>query len=91
MDSYESTGSQEGSPPLTRGILFVVFFHTVYQRFTPAHAGNTQGVTPTDDHVKVHPRSRGEYYRVVKSQKERKGSPPLTRGIQCDLTEENNV
>ena len=31
-----------GSPPLTRGILLVIYQSTRWIRFTPAHAGNTR-------------------------------------------------
>ena len=55
----------EGSPPLTRGILNSVLNHLPLIRFTPAHAGNT-----TLPHIsilckQVHPRSRGEYPRII--------------------------
>ena len=41
MDSYESTGSQEGSSPLTRGIRRTYLFSFFFRWFIPAHAGNT--------------------------------------------------
>ena len=36
-----NNGDWVGSPPLTRGILRLIYFKFIVRRFTPAHAGNT--------------------------------------------------
>ena len=51
-----------GSPPLTRGIRFPVAQSRVTSGFTPAHAGNTEGLGGWNCRHRVHPRSRGEYF-----------------------------
>ena len=50
-----------GSPPLTRGIHQNHALYWLYERFTPAHAGNTMAFDKKKYIQKVHPRSRGEY------------------------------
>ena len=50
-------------------------------RFTPAHAGNTASAWLPVSRARVHPRSRGEYERLLIWQHMPLGSPPLTRGI----------
>ena len=70
-----------GSPPLTRGIRQSLAYTVPACRFTPAHAGNTSRKSRRNEECKVHPRSRGEYLKGDKIQGDRKGSPPLTRGI----------
>ena len=70
-----------GSPPLTRGIPYIVFNTTYNPRFTPAHAGNTMGTFGYIAMFKVHPRSRGEYFFFIIYKLQAPGSPPLTRGI----------
>ena len=51
-----------GSPPLTRGILYVDSVEKDHIRFTPAHAGNTKYSNTMMVLNEVHPRSRGEYF-----------------------------
>ena len=51
----------EGSPPLTRGILYVGTAPKNSTGFTPAHAGNTVCRSGHGNAIVVHPRSRGEY------------------------------
>ena len=70
-----------GSPPLTRGILYRTTRARQKRRFTPAHAGNTLNHLIHLMTSEVHPRSRGEYYRLTFSDSDYQGSPPLTRGI----------
>ena len=70
-----------GSPPLTRGILLLFILFIASPRFTPAHAGNTSDKCIIKHILKVHPRSRGEYYFGASTIRSAPGSPPLTRGI----------
>ena len=75
------TISEEGSPPLTRGIPIRSTGNRILSRFTPAHAGNTIILTLSLVIPKVHPRSRGEYGFKRRIKSCIGGSPPLTRGI----------
>ena len=70
-----------GSPPLTRGILLDAIEDIDLDRFTPAHAGNTNLLRQWLGFDGVHPRSRGEYVIRCQIFIPFKGSPPLTRGI----------
>ena len=70
-----------GSPPLTRGIRTETKPVHGILRFTPAHAGNTCYLRKRRIVRKVHPRSRGEYGEMKANDTNRRGSPPLTRGI----------
>ena len=70
-----------GSPPLTRGIHRDDLQALLQAGFTPAHAGNTESVPAMFLQAQVHPRSRGEYARVLQLNPFSQGSPPLTRGI----------
>ena len=76
-----SIGLNLGSPPLTRGIPCEDDRHDGTSRFTPAHAGNTWKYKNIRRSNQVHPRSRGEYERLLIWQHMPLGSPPLTRGI----------
>ena len=71
-----------GSPPLTRGIPTTALRGLGLNRFTPAHAGNTESLRSQWLLLQVHPRSRGEYSACLTSCHAFIGSPPLTRGIQ---------
>ena len=53
--------------------------------FTPAHAGNTMLHILPKVGIKVHPRSRGEYYLLNTDAAKVLGSPPLTRGIHHNI------
>ena len=69
--------------PRSRGEYFPPIINTrSCFRFTPAHAGNTIVHFSIVKEQKVHPRSRGEYVELIFARVYRKGSPPLTRGIQ---------
>ena len=70
----------KGSPPLTRGKLFVVCSAGLPQRITPAHAGKTLLRSTTPFQTWDHPRSRGENYQTGRTAGTLTGSPPLTRG-----------
>ena len=54
-----------GSSPLTRGIQFFQARKFKICRFIPAHAGNTFVHAITICHFWVHPRSRGEYLKLI--------------------------
>ena len=71
----------KGSPPLARGILFLLFSHSPGFGITPACAGNT--IWDLMKYVKKedHPRLRGEYIPNNLAVTQKSGSPPLARGI----------
>ena len=73
-----------GSPPLTRGIPGNIKTLGGATRFTPAHAGTTPPQPLFQWLHRVHPRSRGEYNELVLKTNDRRGSPPLTRGIPVE-------
>ena len=50
-----------GSPPRMRGIPWLRFNSIETVGITPAHAGNTRGVTDYELEVRDHPRACGEY------------------------------
>ena len=52
-------------------------------RFIPARAGNTSPPARSRRPVRVHPRSRGEHWRVGRDRNSRTGSSPLARGTQA--------
>ena len=54
-----------GSPPHTRGILFVMRHADAVLGFTPAYAGNTSKRSDRAVSIWVHPRIRGEYYKEL--------------------------
>ena len=74
-----------GSPPLTRGIPVMPLIGARSPGFTPAHAGNTLSYPQTLLPCQVHPRSRGEYSCWWHFLFYNQGSPPLTRGIHCNV------
>ena len=51
-----------GSPPLTRGPPNDHLRHKRGCRITPAHAGTTDPMTARREHLRDHPRSRGDHY-----------------------------
>ena len=75
-----------GSPLLTRGVLYAVFFQGGLRGIAPACAGSTHL-----RHISLlrfwdHPRLRGEYRTILRLIKRHVGSPPLARGIlQSDI------
>ena len=70
-----------GSPPLARGILYVVGLNVTLEGITPACAGNTGWKRTHRTHYQDHPRLRGEYYLSDYLRLQKQGSPPLARGI----------
>ena len=70
-----------GSPPHTRGIPSRCRIAVPGRRFTPAYAGNTLKHLTGVFSQGVHPRIRGEYFRLCVVIRVDTGSPPHTRGI----------
>ena len=71
-----------GSSPLSRGILLARGKYLLKTRIIPALAGNTSWLTSFAGCAGDHPRSRGEYPDVPGASSRKKGSSPLSRGIQ---------
>ena len=71
-----------GSSPLSRGIRSQSGRRTAAIRIIPALAGNTSRTDPVAASRTDHPRSRGEYSRLLQKRPLRNGSSPLSRGIQ---------
>ena len=71
-----------GSPPLARGIPFLMVGIQMQPRITPACAGNTQDSAIESAQRRDHPRLRGEYSNILVSVPVVVGSPPLARGIR---------
>ena len=80
-----------GSSPLTRGTLLSHNGFGNLSRFIPAYAGNSRKSPFTVPPYPVHPRLRGELYRLSKKRFSRHGSSPLTRGTRCDRHQRFNV
>ena len=74
--------SSTGSSPLTRGTLTTPRPGGTWNRFIPAHAGNTPAPPPVLWRCPVHPRSRGEHRMRSSRAKPAFGSSPLTRGTR---------
>ena len=71
-----------GSSPLTRGTPSAEFENIIRYRFIPAYAGNSQNLCTSQSVQTVHPRLRGELFRVDTDRNIVYGSSPLTRGTQ---------
>ena len=80
-----------GSSPLTRGTLLHLLIVHEIARFIPAYAGNSPNIQGLRIGRPVHPRLRGELYRLSKKRFSRHGSSPLTRGTRCDRHQRFNV
>ena len=82
---YTITAAQafgdDGSSPLSRGILDKKFFVCGDVRIIPALAGNTSPLHAGKRLLTDHPRSRGEYLARVYVTRGDAGSSPLSRGI----------
>ena len=78
-----------GSPPLTRELPNLCGNTLNNRRITPAYAGTT--IPQTDKHLKSqdHPRLRGNYFDRQDLMFLQRGSPPLTRELQCFFTEQS--
>ena len=71
-----------GSSPLARGTLFGCLGQVAVRRFIPAGAGNTWLRSSCLPQCTVHPRWRGEHWRLAESFFVHRGSSPLARGTQ---------
>ena len=83
MASYHPSS---GSPPHTRGIRLIKGANGSQGRITPAHAGNTLFASPYIMLAGDHPRTRGEYFISDPHSRRALGSPPHTRGIPLELS-----
>ncbi len=77
---------QEGSSPLSRGILGCCHRRDRVFGIIPALAGNTTIPQPGYPNPGDHPRSRGEYVRQSRLGENLGGSSPLSRGIRTPRT-----
>ena len=73
-------GRFRGSPPLTRGKVYVSKVFTDTPGITPAYAGKSRKESGINDFSEDHPRLRGEKCASVCWLSFHVGSPPLTRG-----------
>ena len=71
-----------GSSPLSRGIPPIGGEDTQLVRIIPALAGNTWRSGAVTTVIWDHPRSRGEYHRIMDPRELPLGSSPLSRGIR---------
>ena len=71
-----------GSSPLTRGTLAGYPSLPLPCRFIPAYAGNTGSSGDFSASRAVHPRLRGEHFRLAIRSLSACGSSPLTRGTR---------
>ena len=69
-----------GSSPLTRGTPTETSEPQTGRRFIPAYAGNSRIVTLRMIRTPVHPRLRGELFKIPRYYDRLLGSSPLTRG-----------
>nr|CBX81714.1 hypothetical protein EAIL5_2894 [Erwinia amylovora ATCC BAA-2158] len=79
---YSLSDEEAGLSPLTRGTPHSILFRASFQRFIPAHAGNTVKLIVTLNFVAVYPRSRGEHPAPGRVFRASVGLSPLTRGTQ---------
>ena len=75
-----SKGKESGSSPLARGTGAVLRPAEARDRFIPACAGNGSTISAVLVSNAVHPRLRGERYRINSSERVACGSSPLARG-----------
>ena len=73
--------TEQGSPPLARGIPLYLSDEDKEMGITPACAGNTTMEATLQLGIRDHPRLRGEYLVSHGFSGSGKGSPPLARGI----------
>ena len=79
------SANTSGSPPLARGILKTMHRTATGTGITPARGGNTDLRFQKNRRKRDHPRSRGEYRLLYNLPSGFQGSPPLARGIRCQL------
>ena len=80
----ENLGS-EGSPPHTRGQVFIPHECSAFDRITPAHAGTRRLFSVWLFSIWDHPRTRGDKSCEVCICLTSRGSPPHTRGQACSV------
>ena len=73
--------TEQGSPPLARGIPLYLSDEDKEMGITPACAGNTTMEATLQLGIRDHPRLRGEYESIKGETAGKMGSPPLARGI----------
>ena len=78
--------TEQGSPPLARGIPLYLSDEDKEMGITPACAGNTTMEATLQLGIRDHPRLRGEYIVVTNKRNIFLGSPPLARGILRYIT-----
>ena len=78
---HESNYLYSGSPPRMRGIYKQHRLFHLYNRFTPAYAGNIGRFFQGARFLEVHPRVCGEYSSKIQCVRSMAGSPPRMRGI----------
>ncbi len=71
-----------GSSPRSRGTHRWSAHRRVHDRFIPAIAGNTPARFITGSPAPVHPRDRGEHFRLLSPPRCEHGSSPRSRGTQ---------
>ena len=76
---------QLGSPPLVRGLLFLIVASSPLTRITPACAGTTIFSPFFFSSFQDHPRLCGDYPAVKFTKTIIQGSPPLVRGLRYCL------
>ena len=76
-----------GSSPRTRGTVQHELAVPPFNRFIPAHAGNSFGFQFDAGAAAVHPRARGEQVNEHGEYKYGTGSSPRTRGTAASLHE----
>jgi len=76
---------KRGSSPRMRGTLKHFLRNRAFERFIPAHAGNTGVKQSGRSHSSVHPRACGEHSAPTVSAKGASGSSPRMRGTQILL------
>ena len=76
------SANRNGSSPLARGTLEVLFGHKFTPRLIPARAGNTSARLTFHAATSAHPRSRGEHAGMVACMRCMSGSSPLARGTR---------
>ncbi len=77
---YQSSRSQTGSSPRTRGTVLLFSNQSSRSRFIPANAGNRHISVKYACGNTVHPRERGEQVNAPQSCAATGGSSPRTRG-----------
>ena len=85
------TGRPGGSSPLARGLPWKHESCFTKAGIIPARAGFTTANTPGGVSVKDHPRSRGVYDHVPRSQESTLGSSPLARGLHEEQRKANKA